>query len=391
VDWRGRLSPGERATVMVIASDRRQARVILRYVKAFLSDVPMLRRLVENETAESVDLTNRVSIEVNTASHRRTRGYAIAAALCDEIAFWKTDETAADPDREVLDAIRPGMAQFENSVLICASSPYARRGELFDAHERHFAKDGDPVTVWQAPTTRMNPTISEAFIEQEEKRRGRAFVEAEYLAMFRQAVRAFLDRRMIEACTPDGVTEREPERRQEYVAFVDSSGGRKDSMTLAIACTEGTTRLLCKVIEKKPPFNPQAVVAEFADVLRQYRCHEVTGDGYGAEWVSQAFEDAGIYYRTSKLNRTEIYLALEPLIYSRKVELLDEPGLIEQLAALERSTGSRGRDSIDHPRDGHDDIANAAAGALVLAPARGNEWLMPVRKPEVSDPLALFR
>jgi hypothetical protein len=162
-------------------------------------------------------------------------------------------------------------------------------------------------------------------------------------------------------------------------------------MTLAIACTEGTTKLLCKVIEKKPPFNPQAVVAEFADVLRSYWGHQVTGDGYGAEWVSRAFEDTGIYYRTSKLNRTEIYLALEPLIYSRKVELLDEPALIEQLAALERSTGRRGRDSVDDPRDGHDDIANAAAGALCLAPARGIEWLMPKRKPEFSDPLAEFR
>jgi hypothetical protein len=73
------------------------------------------------------------------------------------------------------------------------------------------------------------------------------------------------------------------------------------------------------------------------------------------------------------------------------VFLLVVSGLFEQLAALERSTVVLVWDSIDHPRDGHDDIANAAAGALVLAPARGNEWLIPPRKPEFSDPLADFR
>jgi hypothetical protein len=36
-----------------------------------------------------------------------------------------------------------------------------------------------------------------------------------------------------------------------------------------------------------------------------------------------------------------------------------------QLIGLERRTARGGRDSIDHPPGGHDDVANAAAGALV--------------------------
>jgi hypothetical protein len=38
-----------------------------------------------------------------------------------------------------------------------------------------------------------------------------------------------------------------------------------------------------------------------------------------------------------------------------------------QLVSLERSTWAGGQDRIDHPRHGHDDIANAVAGALVFA------------------------
>jgi hypothetical protein len=38
-----------------------------------------------------------------------------------------------------------------------------------------------------------------------------------------------------------------------------------------------------------------------------------------------------------------------------------------QLVGLERTTKTGGRDRIDHPRGVHDDVANAAAGALVFA------------------------
>jgi hypothetical protein len=41
---------------------------------------------------------------------------------------------------------------------------------------------------------------------------------------------------------------------------------------------------------------------------------------------------------------------------------LDNPKLINQFIGLERRTARGGRDSIDHPPGGHDDICNAVAG-----------------------------
>ena len=73
-DYRPHLQPGERATVLVIACDRKQARVIFRYIGGLLTRVPMLARMIERETTESFDLSNAVSIEVATASYRTTRG-----------------------------------------------------------------------------------------------------------------------------------------------------------------------------------------------------------------------------------------------------------------------------------------------------------------------------
>ena len=117
------LGPGERATILVLATDRKQARVIMRYVKGLITGTPLLAAMLEGEPrAEGLDLSNGVTIEVATASYRATRGYTIVAALCDELAFWPTDDLA-EPDYEILDAIRPGTATIPNAMLLCASQP----------------------------------------------------------------------------------------------------------------------------------------------------------------------------------------------------------------------------------------------------------------------------
>jgi phage terminase large subunit-like protein len=133
-DWRPFLGPGEAGTVMIVAADRRQARVIMRYCLGLLRAVPMLKQLIEAQTAESITLRNRVVLEIHTASFRSTRGYTIVAALLDELAYWPVDEFSAAPDVEVINAIRPGFATVPGSILLAASSPHARRGALWDAH-----------------------------------------------------------------------------------------------------------------------------------------------------------------------------------------------------------------------------------------------------------------
>ena len=61
---------------------------------------------------------------------RAVRGYTVVAALCDEIAFWPVDTDAANPDTEILAALKPAMATIPTAMLICMSSPYAKKGSL---------------------------------------------------------------------------------------------------------------------------------------------------------------------------------------------------------------------------------------------------------------------
>jgi hypothetical protein len=92
----------------------------------------------------------------------------------------------------------------------------------------------------------------------------------------------------------------------------------------------------------------------------------VYGDRYAGEWPPEQFARNGISYEPSELNKSEIYLAFLPMLNSRTVALLTNDRLQRQLLSLERSPSRAGRDIIDHPRHGKDDVANAVAGCMVM-------------------------
>jgi hypothetical protein len=364
-DWRPYLGPGEVATVMVIAADRKQARVIMRYCVGLLQSVPMLARIVEGTTRETITLSNRVTIEVHTASFKTVRGYSLVAGLCDELAFWPTDDSAS-PDTEILDALRPAMATIPGAMLLCASSPYAQRGALWDAWRKHWAKD-DPILVWRAPTRVMNPSVPQSIIDAAFER-DPASAAAEWMAQFRSDVEAFVTREVVSAAVVPGRYELPRVAGTTHVGFVDPSGGSADSMTLAVAHRDKDGNgVLDAVRERRPPFSPEDVVQEFGDCLKSYGVHRVTGDRYGGEWPRERFRVHGITYEPSEKTKSQIYGEVLPLLNSGRVELLDLPRLSVQLCGLERRTARGGKDSIDHAPGGHDDVANACAGALVAA------------------------
>src|SRR5262245_29053388 len=369
-DYRRALSPGERGTVLIIATNSRQARVIFRYVSALLTHIPMLAQMIERETTDSFDLNNATTIEVHIASFKTTRGYTIVAALCDEIAFWPHDD-AAEPDYEVLNALRPGMATIPGAMLLCASSPYARRGALWDAYRKHYGKDGDPVLVWRAPTRTMNPSVSLQVIDAATER-DPASAAAEWLAEFRSDIEGFVTREAVEVCMALDVRERAPMQGVRYYAFADPSGGSADSMTLAVGHREGDVVVLDALRERRPPFSPEEVVAEFSELLKSYRVSKITGDRYAGEWPREQFRKVGIAYEPAQKPKSDLYRDLLPAINSRNLDLLDDARLLTQLVGLERRTARGGRDSIDHAPGAHDDLANAVAG--LAAAAAGSKY-----------------
>jgi hypothetical protein len=351
----------------------------------------MLSQTIEGETRESIDLRNRITIEVHTASFRSTRGYAICAALLDELAFWHGEEST-DPDTEIVAAIRPAMATIPGAMLLCASSPYARRGALWDAHRRHYAKDNDPILVWSAPTQLMNPMVPERVIAAAYEA-DPVSAASEYGAQFRADIEGFVTREAVESCVAAGIYERPSSSGTRYSAFVDPAGGSGgDSMTLAIGHEADGIAVVDVLRERRPPFSPEGAVLEFIDTLKTYRITKVTGDRYGGDWPAERFKTHGIKYEAAAKPKSDLYVNLLPAINSRKVDLLDHPKLVAQLVSLERRTGrGTGKDTIDHPPgpSSHDDVANSVAGlvaALAIGASRYDSSLSWVGGPDPNDP-----
>ncbi len=384
-----RFAPGERGTFIIIAGDRRQARTVLRYIGGYLKASPMLWDFVVKDgkkpriTNEAIELANGVTIEVMTANFRALRGYTVVGAIADEVAFWRSEDSS-NPDAEVLGALRPAMATVPDAMLIAITSVYARTGETWRMHQKHFGRFTNRVLVWKAASRDMNPTLPAQVVE-DAIERDAAQAAAEYLSEFRTDVEGFLTREAVEAIVEVGCHEREPFPETAYVAFVDPAGGSGgDSMTLAIAHAERGRAVLDLIREERPPFDPEAVTERFVADLKRYRLSRVTGDHYSAEWVRGAFGKRGVVYDVSDLTKSEIYLEALPMVNAHQAVILDHARLTAQLQALERRTGRGGRDSVDHPPNGHDDVANAVAGALRLAGAGAGPAYAAVLEPDAA-------
>lgn len=368
-DYKPYLSTGERAMILVIAADRAQAQIIFRYVKAFLSANKMLLKLIVTEKAESVDLSNRVTIMVGTSSYRSIRGFTAAAVICDEIGFWRSDADAANPAHEVLRAIRPSLATIPNSLLLCISSPWSRTGPLYEAYNRHHGRDDSDVLVWSADTVTMNPTISQKLIDRAMEEDPEA-AQAEWGGEFRSDLESFLSIEQILACIIQGRFEIPPIYGIRYHAFVDPSGGRRDSATLAVAHLEGDQIMLDVARAWRAPHDPAEVVREMTKVLNSYSIYRVVGDRYAGSWPSAEFSKNRISYEAASKDKSGLYLDFLPLVLSQRVELLDSKPLVHELRSLERRTRSASRDLVDHPPRGRDDLANAVAGVCSMLGTR---------------------
>jgi hypothetical protein len=360
-DYRDGLAPGEWGRVLVVSSTRDRANEFDLICGVF-SAAPALRSLVVSRTASTLSLSSNIEISVRPASFRSSRGSTAIAVLADEIAFWRSDESA-NPDLEILRALRPSLAT-TGGPLCAISSPYAKKGELWKHYSRHFGKAGS-VLVACAATKVMNATISDAFLASEYEKDPES-ARAEYGAEFRDGISQFISREAVEACISPGVLERAPVRGLNYHGFVDTAGGGADSFTMAISHLEDGVSILDCVREVRPPFSPEGVVEDFCGVFASYWIGRIRGDNYAGDWPKEQFRKRGVDYFSSDLVRSDLYRELLPLINSRRIDLLDDKKLLAQLCSLERRAG-RGKDIIDHPRDCHDDLVNAAAGAMVAA------------------------
>jgi hypothetical protein len=379
-DWRKHMSAGEPAVVLLLGADRRQAMILRRYCEGLL-EAPRLRREIKRNVRGSdnvVEFKNGAVVEVGTNDARLIRGRSAIAVLGSECCHWKVDEAAASSDEEVVGAATPSMAMTpDGGILMLGSSVYRKRGYMYRRfRELHGNDDDDDAICWFAPSAVMNPALPASVITKA-LRQDPAKARAEFENVWREDLSDFIPLDVIDAATDWDVSERPPLSGSgtKYIAWADAAGGTgKDSFALAIAhADKDRTVVLDLVRERKPRFIASAVVAEFAAILREYRISEVWGDAFAGGFHADAWVEHEIKFQPAERSTSENYLALLPLLTQPgRTRLLHDHTLRQQFAGLERRTHSGDRESVSHAatQSAHDDVAAAAAGALVLAASR---------------------
>jgi len=383
-DWSAYIAPGETARVLVVACTKDQAGLIRSYADALLHSRPGLARMVAGSDNDSITLKSGITIQCAANSFRSIRGPAVVCAIFDEVAFWRSDESA-NPDKEVLRAVRPSMATVPGAVLLGISSVYSKRGLLFEKYRDHHGRDDSKVLFWLADTRTMNPRVDQTIIDEALADDPPAAM-AEYMSVWRDDIQAFLDAELLSKLTRPHPLELPPRDAINYFAWADPSGGRGDSYAVGIAHREKDGRCILDVCRStRPPFDPATVTATYAALVKQYRIRQVTGDNYSAAWCAESWKANSIEYRVSPLRTSDVFIEALPLFTRGQVELPDDRRLLIELASLERRTSIGGKDSVGHPRGKgfHDDSAAVACGAVHLAEKSERQAM-----PDISGALA---
>src|SRR5262249_3129784 len=140
-DHRDVLAPGEIGVALVISRDQRAATVTLNYIDGILRNSIILGQLIANRTADSIELTNNIRIEVRPCNKISVRGITCISVVAEEFGHWFPAVDFANPDIEILSSIRPTLMTTRGPLLM-TSSVYAKHGVLFDSFRKYYGADG---------------------------------------------------------------------------------------------------------------------------------------------------------------------------------------------------------------------------------------------------------
>jgi hypothetical protein len=380
-DWSKFLSAGEQGVVLLIGSDKKQAKILRRYCRALVA-TPMIREEVARGTDEILEFKNGAALEVVANDADLVRGRSVLALLGTEASFWNTDPDANSSDEEVVAAAEPGMAMVpDGGLMILSSSVHRKKGLMHRRWKELHGNDGAEDICWLASSRTMNPALSEKVVEKA-KQKDPQRANAEFESIWREDISDFVPRDVVDAAIDRGIKERAPMPGIEYFGFADPSGGSgSDSFTICIGHRGPDNMVVLDVLrERQPRFVPKAVVKEYSDLLKLYRVSKIQSDRFANAWASDEWARNGITCEPSALSKSEIYLAALPVLMSGSARLLDMERLRDQLVGLERRVYASGRETVDDSgaQSAHDDLSNVACGVLVNLSFEKHEAPQPV-------------
>lgn len=397
INWKPFLKKTPAATVAVLSHSVEFSEEILELIKQFIEDSPVLSRLIDKSKkhtqttfnlkvpfVELVDgkkkiIYSRVSIKVGAASKKTTRGKAICALLCDEIAYWNLDENAAQRDEDILRAVRPSLLQFgDQGLLIKLSSPGIKQGVLYDEYQKRNELPPNFLTLKAPSWVWNNILLAKEFVN--EYALDPSGFDCEYRANFIDSISNFILPEFVDRCTQRGVKFLVPETSSDivYTAALDAAF-KGDRFGFTLMGWDGH-RLKQYVMQtwqgtRNQPVQATEVAKHIRNVMRDYKIARVHADQYAFQPLREIFDQHGITLEETTFTNTfkkKIYFNLKKHVHNLTIDLLDHPILTTEIKQLQVEQTTTGTIRIGHPPGGHDDCADCTAIAAYILAEKAN-------------------
>jgi hypothetical protein len=358
------VPPGQRAYVLIIAPVLEQASTAFRFISRYILNSPILSQSVLKLKQNEIELKNGVVIACRACSYSSVRGVPVICTILDELAFWRHKDNSANPESEVIAAIRPAMATLSNTKLIKISTPFRKEGTLWS----EFQYRGQlPYYVWQVTSEEMNPTISKSFLDKARAADEDTF-RREHLAEFVDSNCEWIASELLEHCIMHGRRELPRVFHGTYAAAIDPAFQSNDfGFAILHRSDRGDVSVACALRWT----GTKAIHLDFAMVceqirmkLDQYGINSLVGDQYCFAMLKQHFSRLNIFYRELSFGtgtRGSLFGNLRQLIIQRKIAIIDDPELLHQLRSLEEIRTANGNIDIRPARSSKDDVAIAVA------------------------------
>lgn len=373
-----RVRPGERRHVVAIATNHRQARLVIQAARSIVAGSPLLAPLLEGESEDELHFSTGVTLSAFPCTSRGGRGWPISTLLLDELAHFTDTEGNVSADA-VVRALTPATAQFgEDARVVASSTPWGSDGLFAEWFAKAESGEMEGAVAHHATTAEANPTIAPEFLAAEERRDPEGF-KSEYLAQFVGSGGAFFDPEAIRAAVTL-VGELEPDDAERWVAGLDPAFS-SDPFGLALVGRDKREprRLLTGLVRAWEPPRRKAmtldegrliedtVLAEVATVLRRFGAKAVT-DQFKSAGVVERLRRQGLSVRSVAMTapvKDSAFGFLRGRLNEGSIELPEHPDLLRELRAV-RTRYAAGRSSVVLPRIGgsHCDLAQALAVAV---------------------------
>lgn len=365
------------ALVAVVAPDMRQSKQTLGFVRKFLEDRPILKKVLKADILTEVIRIERpdgrkVNIEARpaTGGGNSVRGPVLAGVLLDESAFFEGEGYEVN-DAEILRAAMPRIRMIPGAQVVFGSTPWAQEGKLYELYRDNVGKP-DTAVVCRAPTLIVRPNEEtrqayEAELKQDPDNAKREY-DAEFLSA--DAERFFPEAVILQALDYD-VQPPLDVRPGEPVRFGADFAFASDSSALVGFVQRDRTYICCEMDEQRPkpglPLVPSKVVARFSERLTACGARLLVADDHYREAIQEHLTSYGVALAGPGADNATSYVVARSLMAQGRVRIPGHPRLLAQLRRVRSVMKPGGTVSILQPRareGGHGDLVSAMVCAL---------------------------